>query len=118
MVPLPPSPPLFEINTINVATRSQTLKDKGKENVSIPWTYPFVKPSQPPKPKISILGTSHPTSSKTIRDSMVKQLHQTPVKMSLYDLIQSSPHHCQALIIALQVAKVQPEDPQPLAALV
>ncbi|KAH9327483.1 hypothetical protein KI387_007661, partial [Taxus chinensis] len=48
---------------------------------------------------------------------MIKQLHQSPVKMKLYDLIQTSESHQQALIEILQGIEVLPNETLPVASI-
>ena len=49
---------------------------------------------------------------------MLKQLHQTPLKMSLYELIQTSESHRHALMEVLQSIEVLPNDPTLVASII
>ncbi|KAH9317528.1 hypothetical protein KI387_019297, partial [Taxus chinensis] len=66
-----------------------------------------------PRPKVSIRAAPRAQIPVSVEESVMKQLTQAPVKMSLFDLIQSSPQHCQALIDSLRRIAVNSDEPQP-----
>ncbi|KAH9329088.1 hypothetical protein KI387_001196, partial [Taxus chinensis] len=49
-------------------------------------------------PQVSIRAAPRAQIPVSVEESVMKQLTQAPVKMSLFDLIQSSLQHRQALI--------------------
>ncbi|KAH9298831.1 hypothetical protein KI387_030513, partial [Taxus chinensis] len=67
-----------------------------------------------PPPKVVIHGPIYPVSDGVSHRTMIKQLHQSPVKMTLYDLIQTSESHRQALIEILQGIEVLPNETLPV----
>ncbi|KAH9329771.1 hypothetical protein KI387_001879, partial [Taxus chinensis] len=69
--------------------------------------------SSAPRPKISIHAAPRTQIPVSVEESVMKQLTQAPVKMSLFDLIQSSPQHRQALIDNLRRIAVNSDEPQP-----
>ncbi|KAH9288905.1 hypothetical protein KI387_033022, partial [Taxus chinensis] len=66
-----------------------------------------------PQPKVSIRTAPRAQIPVSVEESVMKQLTQAPVKMSLFDLIQSSPQHRQALIDNLRRIAVNSDEPQP-----
>ncbi|KAH9301204.1 hypothetical protein KI387_012787, partial [Taxus chinensis] len=66
-----------------------------------------------PQPKVSIRAAPRAQIPVSVEESVMKQLTQAPVKMSLFDLIQSSPQHRQALIDNLRRIAVNSDEPQP-----
>ncbi|KAH9309693.1 hypothetical protein KI387_037604, partial [Taxus chinensis] len=66
-----------------------------------------------PRPRVSIRAAPRAQVPVSVEESVMKQLTQDPVKMSLFDLIQSSPQHRQALIDNLRHIAVNSDEPQP-----
>ncbi|KAH9309957.1 hypothetical protein KI387_037868, partial [Taxus chinensis] len=62
---------------------------------------------------VSIRAAPRAQVPVSVEESVMKQLTQAPVKMSLFDLIQSSPQHRQALIDNLRRIAVNSDEPQP-----
>ncbi|KAH9325308.1 hypothetical protein KI387_005486, partial [Taxus chinensis] len=69
--------------------------------------------SSAPRPRVSIHAAPRAQVPVSVEESVMKQLTQALVKMSLFDLIQSSPQHRQALIDNLRRIAVNSDDPQP-----
>ncbi|KAH9326554.1 hypothetical protein KI387_006732, partial [Taxus chinensis] len=69
--------------------------------------------SSAPRPRVSIRAAPRAQVPVSVEESVMKQLTQAPVKMSLFDLIQSSPQHRQALIDNLRRIAVNSDEPQP-----
>ncbi|KAH9309837.1 hypothetical protein KI387_037748, partial [Taxus chinensis] len=69
--------------------------------------------SSAPRPRVSIRAAPQAQVPVSVEESVMKQLTQAPVKMSLFDLIQSSPQHHQALIDNLRRIAVNSDEPQP-----
>ncbi|KAH9297106.1 hypothetical protein KI387_028788, partial [Taxus chinensis] len=93
-------------------------KNNGKDKESTPAAYPSPSaiPIAPP-PKVVIHGPTYPISDGVSHRTMIKQLHQSLVKMTLYDLIQTSESHRQALIEILQGIEVLPNETLPVASI-
>ncbi|KAH9302228.1 hypothetical protein KI387_013811, partial [Taxus chinensis] len=68
--------------------------------------------SSTPQPRVSIRAAPRAQVPVSIEESVMKQLTQALVKMSLFDLIQSSPQHRQALIDNLRRIAVNSDEPQ------
>ncbi|KAH9331647.1 hypothetical protein KI387_003755, partial [Taxus chinensis] len=66
-----------------------------------------------PRPRVSIRAAPRAQIPMSVEESVMKQLTQAPVKMSLFDLIQSSPQHRQALVDNLRRIAVNSDEPQP-----
>ncbi|KAH9326056.1 hypothetical protein KI387_006234, partial [Taxus chinensis] len=66
-----------------------------------------------PRPQVSIRAAPRAQIPVSVKESVMKQLTQALVKMSLFDLIQSSPQHRQALIDNLRHITVNSDEPQP-----
>ncbi|KAH9321359.1 hypothetical protein KI387_015998, partial [Taxus chinensis] len=93
-------------------------KNNGKAKESTPAA--SLSPSAiliTPPPKVVIRGPTYPVSDGVAHRTMIKQLHQSPVKMTLYDLIQTSESHRQALIEILQGIEVLPNETLPVASI-
>ncbi|KAH9322430.1 hypothetical protein KI387_017069, partial [Taxus chinensis] len=69
--------------------------------------------SSAPRPRVSIRAAPRAQVPVSVEESVMKQLTQAPVKMFLFDLIQSSPQHRQALIDNLRRIAVNSDEPQP-----
>ncbi|KAH9296145.1 hypothetical protein KI387_039733, partial [Taxus chinensis] len=107
---------VHEINMISIATRGQKNNGKAKESTPAASLSPSTIPIAPP-PKVVIRGPAYPVSDGVAHRTMIKQLHQSPVKMTLYDLIQTSESHRQALIEILQGIEVLPNETFPVASI-
>ncbi|KAH9293228.1 hypothetical protein KI387_041569, partial [Taxus chinensis] len=107
---------VYEINMISVATQGQKNNGKAKENTPAASLSPSTIPITPP-PKVVIRGPAYPVSNGVAHRTMIKQLHQSPVKMTLYDLIQTSESHRQALVEILQGIEVLPNETLPVASI-
>ncbi|KAH9300280.1 hypothetical protein KI387_011863, partial [Taxus chinensis] len=112
---LPPS----QIDTIHIATRTQRYHNPSSSSTSRPRVVISAAPegvspsSSAPRPKVSIRAAPRAQVPVSVEESVMKQLTQAPVKMSLFDLIQSSPQHRQALIDNLRRIAVNSDEPQP-----
>ncbi|KAH9323839.1 hypothetical protein KI387_018478, partial [Taxus chinensis] len=101
---------------ISVATRGQKNNGKVKENTPAASLSPSTIPIAPP-PKVVIRGPTYPISNGIAHRAMIKQLHQSPVKMTLYDLIQTSESHRQALVEIFQGIEVLPNETLPVTSI-
>ncbi|KAH9302860.1 hypothetical protein KI387_014443, partial [Taxus chinensis] len=94
----------------------QKNNEKAKVSTPAPSPSPSSIPIAPP-PKVVIRGPAYPVSNGAAHRAMIKQLHQSPVKMTLYDLIQTSESHRQALVEILQGIEVLPNEALPVASI-
>ncbi|KAH9328892.1 hypothetical protein KI387_001000, partial [Taxus chinensis] len=69
--------------------------------------------SSAPRPRVSIRAVPRSQVPVSVEESVMKQLTQALVKMSLFDLIQSSPQHRQDLIDNLRHLAINSDEPQP-----
>ncbi|KAH9307090.1 hypothetical protein KI387_011494, partial [Taxus chinensis] len=107
---------IHEINMISVVTRGQKNNEKAKESTPASSLSPSTIPIAPP-PKVVIRGPTYPVSNGVAHRTMIKQCHQSPVKMTLYDLIQTSESHRQALVEILQGIEVLPNETLPITSI-
>ena len=101
---------------ISISARGQKNNGKAKESTPVVSLSPSAIPIAPP-PKVVIHGPSYPVSDGVSHHTMIKQLHQSPVKMTLYDLIQTSESHRQALIEILHGIEILPSETLPVASI-
>ncbi|KAH9311065.1 hypothetical protein KI387_026100, partial [Taxus chinensis] len=65
------------------------------------------------RPRVSIRASPQAQIPVSVEESVMKQLTHAPVKIYLFDLLQSSPQHRQALIDNLRRIAVNSDEPQP-----
>ncbi|KAH9328176.1 hypothetical protein KI387_000284, partial [Taxus chinensis] len=110
---LPPS----QINTIHITTRAQQYDNPSSSTPSRPRVVISMAPEgfHPSSlvliPLVSIRASPRAWIPVSVEESVMKQLTHALVKMSLFDLIQSSPQHHQALIDNLHHITVNSDEP-------
>lgn len=67
---------------------------------------------------VSILATPQTQKHTSMEQRIIKQLHQDPIKMYLYDLIQISPNQRKSLIENLHYIPITIIEPQPFITLI